>query len=174
MKDRLLNSSELETQLELWKEQHGEERGMFGGLPNYVVPTERAGRQQMYKTLMELLISKYGYDQDDLKSEQLVKQIIMASVPMSWKGKTLPSWIDFARKDWGLVVARNFEEVIPAAEKDESVKSDKKAEPFKKKSRAEIIPDVPDMDLTNLKGPKAVTVIDESVDIFAFGDGKDS
>ena len=176
MASKLLTADEYETLFRHWKTQHGELGKEFNGRQPHQVPANSPRRVDMYMILVNDLIKTYGYTEEDLRDNRCFGRIVNTSVPLKYKNKkALDNWKDFATTDLNIVIDSFFQkELAELTDKPTIKQSTKVAEPYEKRSRADIIPDVPDMDLTKLKGPAPVTVIDESIDIFALGDGEDS
>lgn len=178
MTSKLLTADEYETLFRHWKIQHGELGKEFNGRQPHQVPARSPARIDMYMILVNDLIKTYNYTEENLRDPRCFDRIINTSVPLKYKNKkALENWKNFATTDLNIVIDSFFQRELAQLTEKPVLKNQsiKIAEPYEKKSRADIIPDVPMLDKSILVGPEPVTVIDESVDIFALsGDGNDT
>ena len=175
MASNLLTADEYETLFRRWKSQHGELGKAFNGKQRHQVPANSDARYEMYRILVNNLITKHGYSEDDLRGKSCFDRIVNTSVPLKYNNKkALKNWIEFATIDLNEAIDSFFEEVVPEAPvgSERVKKSTKVAAPYERIRPADISPDTPMIDRSKLRGPAPVSVIDESIDLVAelYGD----
>ena len=178
---KLLTNEEYETLFRHWKREHGVLGQEFNTQRYHTVPKLPDPRKEMLTILIEELITTYGYTESDLRASNCFGRIVNTCVNLKTKDKKkLRDWIDFVTTDLNEVIDSYFpkKEWGKVKDRPEVVKSTKVEEPiapYQKRSKADIIPDVPFLDRSRLTGPAPAAVLDETIDIFApYDDGNNS
>lgn len=104
----MLTSHEYEKLFTLWKMEHGVERTSRRGTTYFTVPPNSHQRRQMLSVLIDTLIEKHGYTEEDFGSVTC-NYIVDACVPEEYDNKeSLRKWRKAAASDLMIVLALIF------------------------------------------------------------------
>jgi len=104
----MLTSHEYEKLFTLWKMEHGVEKTSRRGTTYHVVPPNSHQRRQMLSVLIDTLIEKHGYTEEDFGSVTC-NYIVDACVPEEYDNKeSLRKWRKAAASDLMIVLAIVF------------------------------------------------------------------
>lgn len=95
MSDNVLNDDELENLLLSWKKKFGEEYTNRAGNIYYKIGDMRTALNALVNTLLTI-----GYDQQDLRSILLSRQIQISLTPHEYDNNKLRKWRDVLDKQW--------------------------------------------------------------------------
>lgn len=165
-----LTQEEWDSLIELWLEQRGVLGEPYLGAPSYIFPKSFDDRVEALDFLIGILINEYGYTEETLREKRCFDRIVNGCVNLKLKNKeNLTLWITGVSKALratlnGIYGTKELKEY--KLEKKGAVLTQRKDGKIVKRSADELGPDTPMIDRRTLTGPKATSVIDDSIDIF--------